>query len=109
MDNHRLGDEITDKARAKQSNTIWPDTLRNTPSVDRLLWHGSPDATLVQRIGSLIFGLAFFSIGLAFSYWWTWRHLVLTLLLGLLMILLGIRVCFRAFWPTRFLGKRHQR
>ena len=51
---------------SRQRNTIWPDTVRNGRSVDAFLWHGSPDASLVQRIGVALFGLAFFAGGVVF-------------------------------------------
>jgi hypothetical protein len=50
---------ISDDARSRQRNTVWPDTLRNGRFVDVFLWRGSPDATLVQRIGTTLFGLLF--------------------------------------------------
>jgi hypothetical protein len=62
--------------KAKQRNTIWPDTLINSQGVNEFLWKGSPDAPLVQRIAAWIFGVVFILIGvgwLAGAYqkqWW---------------------------------------
>jgi hypothetical protein len=50
---------LIEQTKAKQRNTIWPDTFQNGRSVDEYLWKGSPDAPLVQRIGAVIFGLFF--------------------------------------------------
>jgi hypothetical protein len=44
--------------REKQSSTVFPDTMRNGKSVDAFLWHGSSDATTVQRVGACLFGIA---------------------------------------------------
>src|SRR5580700_964371 len=57
-----------DDVRAKQRNTVWPDTIRNGRSVDRLLWKGSPNATRVQRIGIAIFGMVFLILGLMITW-----------------------------------------
>jgi hypothetical protein len=58
-------ERLVEEIEAKQRNTVWPDTIKNSSSVDAFLWKGSPDATLVQRIGAWIFGLAFMIAGLA--------------------------------------------
>ena len=52
--------------RSRQSNILWPDTLKNSTAVNRLLWKGTSDPTLVQRIGMCLFGLAFFALGAVF-------------------------------------------
>jgi hypothetical protein len=54
-----------EEIEAKQRNTVWPDTLRNSRSVDEFLWKGSSDAPLVQRAGAWIFGLTFILLSLA--------------------------------------------
>lgn len=40
---------------ARQSNILFPDTLRNGLSVLYFLWNGSPRATLLQRVGLGLF------------------------------------------------------
>ena len=55
-------ERLIEEIKAKQRNTVWPDTLMNGRSVDEFLWKGSPDAPLVQRMGAWIFGLAFMLI-----------------------------------------------
>jgi len=53
LDNSDALEEI----RARQRNTVWPDTLRNGRLADAFIWKGSPHATLVQRTGIGLFGL----------------------------------------------------
>jgi fructose-1,6-bisphosphatase/inositol monophosphatase family enzyme len=55
-----------ESVEARQRNTIWPDVLRGSRSVDELLWKGARDAPMVQRIGAVILGLTYLLIGLAF-------------------------------------------
>jgi hypothetical protein len=55
---------LIEEIKATQQNTLWPDTMKNSSSVDEFLWKGSPDAPLVQRIGACIFGLTFILGGL---------------------------------------------
>jgi ABC-type dipeptide/oligopeptide/nickel transport system permease component len=54
----RRSSKFLDDVQARQRATIWPDTLRGGRAVDSFLWKGSPDATLVQRVGIAIFALA---------------------------------------------------
>jgi hypothetical protein len=60
-------DQLIEDVKARQSNTVWPDTLRNSRSVDEFLWKGSSNAPLVQKIGAWIFGLTFILLALAFG------------------------------------------
>ena len=57
--------ELIDNFAAKQRNTLWPDALRNSSTVDELLWKGSPRPSKVQRAGVVVFGVLFMI--LAFS------------------------------------------
>jgi hypothetical protein len=50
--------------RAKQQNVVWPGPLVNGTEVERFLWKGSGNPTVVQRIGAWILGLAYFAFGL---------------------------------------------
>ena len=59
-------ERFIEEVRAKQSNTIWPDALKNSKGVDEYLWKGSENAPLVQRIGAILFGITFLIGGLAF-------------------------------------------
>jgi hypothetical protein len=60
--------KLLDDVQARQRNTVWPDTLRNGRTLDGFLWKGSPDATLVQRVGVAIFGLFFLATSFLFVY-----------------------------------------
>lgn len=55
--NKKLDDYIKG-VEAWQRNIVWPDTLQNAKSVDRLLFLGSGDLTFVQRIGMLLVACA---------------------------------------------------
>ena len=50
--------------RAKQRNLVWPDVLLNSKGVDSVLFKGSRNPPLVQRIGAWLFGLTYFGLGL---------------------------------------------
>jgi hypothetical protein len=58
---HDKSRTVYDDIRARQRSTVWPDTLRNGRVLDSFVWKGSPDATLVQRIGIALFGFLFLS------------------------------------------------
>jgi hypothetical protein len=55
--------KFIESIKAKQRNTVWPDTLINSRGVDEFLWKGSPDPSLVQRLAAFIFGLTFVLLG----------------------------------------------
>jgi hypothetical protein len=59
-------DSYIEDIRDRQRNTVFPDTLRGGRSVDELLFKGSPNAPLVQRIGVLILALAYVLVGIVF-------------------------------------------
>jgi hypothetical protein len=75
MMSEELGDEGPERFRsyveAKQRNIDWTDTLRNSSSVDALLWKGSERLTKIQRAGIWAFAMMFLfaGIGLAFVAW----------------------------------------
>jgi len=61
--------QISDDVRARQRNTIWPDTLRNETTLLGFLWNGCPTATGIQRAGIAVISLIFFlvpSLGLLY-------------------------------------------
>ena len=69
-------DFVREDAEQRQRNTVWPDTLRGGRSADDYLWNGNPKAPTVQRIGAMVFGIAFLagavaagSIGVQKSGW----------------------------------------
>ncbi|WP_041592654.1 hypothetical protein [Terriglobus roseus] len=57
-----------DDIQLGQRNSTWPDVLKSSKSADEAFWKGSRDAPLVQRIGVMIFALAFLitAVGLMF-------------------------------------------
>jgi hypothetical protein len=59
-------DSYIESVKAGQRNTIWPDVLRGSRSVDEFLWKGARDAPLVQRIGAVILALAYLMVALVF-------------------------------------------
>lgn len=89
--------------KAKQSNTLWPDTLKNSKGVDEFLWKGSPDAPLVQRIGAWIFGLTFILLGFAFVDIAYEKHSAFDLVFSSIWFLIGGKVFLNGF------RKRHEK
>jgi hypothetical protein len=80
------------EVRANQRNIVWPDLLVNSRAVDAFLWRGSPNASLVQRIGACLFGLTFFVGGVVLlSLSWSKASPVLALF-SLAWVLVGARV-----------------
>jgi hypothetical protein len=95
---------------ARQRNIVFPDTVRNGVSVDKLLWKGSPHATRVQRIGIAIIGLFVLvpavmlvlavahevEVG-ALQSLWDWVALAVFLIVMLPFIIFGGRALRNAF------------
>lgn len=52
-------EQIREDIEARQRNTLWPDTFRNSAIIDAFLWKGDPNAKPVQRIGLIILALFF--------------------------------------------------
>jgi hypothetical protein len=100
-DKETLGEahaQLLEEVQSRQRNTLWPDTMRNGQSVDALLWRGSPEATAVQRVGIVVFGLLFLSIGLFFVFSLAPElHSVLSAVFGVFFVALGARVTLNAF------------
>ncbi|MGD0629420.1 MAG: hypothetical protein ABR987_08710 [Terracidiphilus sp.] len=90
-------DQAIEEVRAKQRNTLWPETIGNRRSVDAFLWKGSPDAPLVQRIAAWVFG-GFFILG---SIAWLdaafKRHSILVGVLSIAWFLVGGKVFLNGF------------
>jgi hypothetical protein len=57
-------EQMIEEIKARQRNTLWPETFTNGRAVSTFLWRGSPDATLVQRVGLWIFGILFILFGI---------------------------------------------
>lgn len=94
-------EKLIEEVRAKQRNTLWPDTLLNGRSVDEYLWRGSPNAPLVQRIGACIFGLLFMFGGAMFveadREATPDRKSLVPVIVGVAFFLIGLRVFFNGF------------
>jgi hypothetical protein len=108
-DDGRELDEFIDRARTSQRNTVFPDTVRNSRSVDAFLWRGSPNPSLVQRVGAWLFGLTEIGIGLCaiplaiqglHGEDHPWIAFAIFMLMATAMCLLGIRT-FRNGFPRR--------
>ncbi len=95
--------KLTEEIKAKQSNTLWPDAMKNSSGVDAFLWKGAPNAPLVQRIGAWIFGLTFFLLGVAFLAIAYEKHSPFVLVISLAIFMLATRICLNGF--RRFDGK----
>ena len=90
-------DTFLDDVRDRQRNTVWPDTLRSEFSVNALLWKGSRNAPIVQRVGIAVIGFAFLFSGVGFGYMaYTGREAILAVFAAL-PTLIGIRVFWNAF------------
>jgi hypothetical protein len=100
--------KFIEESRARQRNIVFPDTVRNFRSVDTFLWRGSPNPTLVQRIGAWLFGVTEMGLGggggtLAFNAYEQDRDLAdfgIMTLLALFCAAIGIRT-FRNGFPRR--------
>jgi hypothetical protein len=90
-------DRLIKDLRARQQNTLWPEAMVNSSSVDALLWKGSPNATRVQRIGIAIWGLAFACIGAACEMGAWEKHEPFLMFFGLPWLALGAKLTFNAF------------
>ena len=72
--------------------------MTNSSSVDALLWKGSPKASRVQRVGIVIWGLTFLSIGVFFVFVLAReQHSPICAVVGLLIMALGTRITRNAF------------
>jgi hypothetical protein len=90
-------DQAIEEVRAKQRNTVWPDTIRNSRSVDAFLWKGSPDAPLVQRIAAWVFGVFFVLCCIAWLDAAFERRSVIVGVLSIAWFLVGGKVFLNGF------------
>ena len=105
MGKHRNFDKFIEESTARQSNILFPDTVRNARSVDAFFWKGSPNPPLVQKIAAWLFGLSFIGAGLALftltiRAWdeGSWLGTVATGIMSLSSVLGGARI-FRNGFP----------
>jgi hypothetical protein len=55
-----------ESVKNSQKNVLWPDVLRGGHSVDELFWKGTRGAPLIQRIGIMLFALAYLMLAVMF-------------------------------------------
>ena len=96
--NHRDDQaHLIEDVRARQQNTLWPDAMVNSSSVDGLLWKGSQNATKVQRVGVAIWGLGFACIGAVSELGAYEKRELFLAFFGLPWIALGAKLFLNAF------------
>ena len=88
---------LIEDLKAKQRNTVWPDPLINSRGVDAFLWKGSPNPSMVQRIGAVLFGLFFICGAVMFASICAERH-SLWGILAFVFLYAGAKV-LRNSWP----------
>jgi hypothetical protein len=91
------GERFADGMRDRQKNVVWPGPQANSRLVGRLLWKGSPDATAVQRIGLIIFGLGYLFAGLVLLTYANRGRSLPVAMFAVPWLLLGARVLHNAF------------
>lgn len=93
--------ELVAGIKAKQRNTVWPDTVNNSRSVEDFLWKGSPEATLVQRVACWMFGLFFILCGISFLDVAYEKHFLLFGALSIGWFFIGGKVFLNGFRKRR--------
>ena len=86
--------KFIEEIKAKQANIVWPGPLINSRGVDAFLLRGSPNPTLVQRIGAWLFGLSVIAAGIVFLIfvWQDGAWFLGVLVIGLFA--LGVRIFY---------------
>jgi hypothetical protein len=60
-------EQVRKDVEARQRNTVFPDTLPNGRTIDAFFWKGDPRASLIPRIGLVLFALCFILIAVVFA------------------------------------------
>jgi hypothetical protein len=97
-------ERIREDAEEHQRAILVPDLIRSGRSVDEFMWKGDPKASLVQRIGLLIFGLMFlvlFAIAVVILATSTWEGALVGSVMGAFSGIFSFR-----FLRNAFKGKR---
>ena len=84
--------KLTAEIEARQRNIGWPDSVVNGRRVDEFLWKGSPNPTVVQRIGACLFGLAYLAAGSVMFWAAQEERLWLLIMISVGVILFGARL-----------------
>lgn len=88
---------MAEEMRDRQRNVVWPGPQANSRLVGKLLWRGSPEATAVQRIGLIIFGLGYLFAGLVLLTYAKQGRSLWVAMFAVPWLLLGARVVHNAF------------
>jgi hypothetical protein len=88
---------LIDEIKDRQSNTLWPDAMKNSRGVDEFLWESSPDAPLVQRMGAWLFGIFFILGGLGWLDVAYEKHWTVFGVLSVAWFLIGGKVFLNGF------------
>jgi hypothetical protein len=92
--------DFISRARARQQNILWPESLMNSNEVNKLFWRGSSNPSLVQRIGAWLFGATFIGMGIVTALLTRGDRSFFLVLFSSGLILAGA-VIFRAGFRTR--------
>ena len=98
-----------EELRAKQENTVFPDTGRNSKNVDAYFLLGNPNAPLVQRVGAWIFGAFFLLSGVVFGDVALRDHAWGVAIYSIVGFLLGGRIMLSGFRGFRWHKTRKHR
>jgi hypothetical protein len=93
-------ERIREDAEERQRGILVPDLIRSGRSVDEFMWKGDPKASLVQRIGLLIFGFMFlvlFAIAVVILATRTWEGALVGSVMGAFSGIFSFRFLRNAF------------
>lgn len=87
---------------------MWPGFVSNARRIDEVLFRGSADAPLVQRIGAWLMGLAAILVGIGLILVGV-KEALLAIVLGFVFVVLGGFWIFRGCGGLAAAAKEHQR
>jgi membrane associated rhomboid family serine protease len=93
-------ERIRKDVEERQRGILVPNLIRSGRSVDEFMWKGDPKASLVQRIGLLIFGLMFlvlFAIAVFILATMTWEGALVGTVMGSISGIFSFRFLRNAF------------
>ena len=64
-ESHKSFEEVRAEVESSQKSILWEGARRGGRSVDAFLWKGDPNAKPIQRMGLIVFALAFLLISIA--------------------------------------------
>src|ERR1700733_9555823 len=101
-------DSEIDEVNAKQKNTVFPDTIRNSSGVDAYFLRGDPKAPIAQRVGAWVFGALFLLCGVVFANFTLKTHSWAVAIYSIVGFLVGGRIIASAFRGIRWRKHRKQ-